>query len=76
MGRLLDAHSRLDRETFAFDPAGNIGNPSDDTVPMRGLQDSVPPPRNARRFKREDIQRNRCQLRNVDHDPLEEKEMS
>jgi hypothetical protein len=29
MGRLLEAHSRLGRETFAFDPAGNIGNPSD-----------------------------------------------
>ncbi|MBT2333027.1 RHS repeat protein [Variovorax paradoxus] len=29
VGRLLEAHSRLGRETFAFDPAGNIGNPSD-----------------------------------------------
>jgi YD repeat-containing protein len=29
VGRLLLAHSRLGRETFAFDPAGNIGNPSD-----------------------------------------------
>ncbi|HWT21170.1 MAG TPA: RHS repeat-associated core domain-containing protein [Variovorax sp.] len=29
VGRLLEAHSRLGREIFAFDPAGNIGNPSD-----------------------------------------------
>jgi RHS repeat-associated protein len=29
VGRLLEANSRLGRETFAFDPAGNIGNPSD-----------------------------------------------
>lgn len=29
VGRLLEASSRLGRETFAFDPAGNIGNPSD-----------------------------------------------
>lgn len=28
VGRLLEANSRLGRETFAFDPAGNIGNPS------------------------------------------------
>ncbi|KLN57362.1 RHS repeat-associated core domain-containing protein [Variovorax paradoxus] len=31
VGRLLEAHGRLGRETFAFDPAGNIGHPSDDT---------------------------------------------
>jgi RHS repeat-associated protein len=31
VGRLLEANSRLGRETFAFDPAGNIGNPSSDT---------------------------------------------
>ena len=30
VGRLLEANSRLGRETFAFDPAGNIGNPSPD----------------------------------------------
>lgn len=29
VGRLLEANSRLGRETFAFDPAGNIGNPAD-----------------------------------------------
>ncbi|MFV0673711.1 RHS repeat domain-containing protein [Variovorax sp. tm] len=27
VGRLLEAHSRLGRETFAFDPAGNIVDP-------------------------------------------------
>ncbi len=31
VGRLLEANSRLGRETFAFDPAGNIGHPSSDT---------------------------------------------
>jgi len=30
VGRLLEANSRLGRETFAFDPAGNIGDPSPD----------------------------------------------
>ena len=29
VGRLLEANSRLGRETFAFDPAGNIGSPTD-----------------------------------------------
>ncbi|WPH23685.1 RHS repeat-associated core domain-containing protein (plasmid) [Variovorax paradoxus] len=32
VGRLLEAHSRLGRETFAFDPAGNIGDPSDTDI--------------------------------------------
>ncbi|WP_240651250.1 MULTISPECIES: RHS repeat-associated core domain-containing protein [unclassified Variovorax] len=30
VGRLLEANSRLGRETFAFDPAGNIGDSSSD----------------------------------------------
>ena len=30
VGRLLEANSRLGRETFAFDPAGNIGAPVDE----------------------------------------------
>ncbi|MGJ7558728.1 RHS repeat-associated core domain-containing protein [Variovorax sp. RB3P1] len=35
VGRLLEANSRLGRETFAFDPAGNIGNPSDERSDMQ-----------------------------------------
>ncbi|WP_413333147.1 hypothetical protein [Variovorax sp. Varisp85] len=35
VGRLLEANSRLGRETFAFDPAGNIADPPPANEPLR-----------------------------------------
>lgn len=35
VGRLLEANSRLGRETFAFDPAGNIVDPPPANDPLR-----------------------------------------
>jgi len=35
VGRLLEANSRVGRETFAFDPAGNIVDPPPDNEPLR-----------------------------------------
>ncbi|AGU52777.1 RHS family protein [Variovorax paradoxus B4] len=37
VGRLLEAHSRLGRETFAFDPAGNIGGATQPGAQPDGL---------------------------------------
>ncbi|MET3392756.1 YD repeat-containing protein [Variovorax sp. 1140] len=42
VGRLLEANSRLGRETFAFDPAGNIADPPPANEPLRHPAGKLP----------------------------------